>query len=218
MKTFKMLLAAALIGGSAALGSAAPAQADRLGVTLGDGVVSVQYRDYRGRGQLTVRPRNVEAGDRVTLIGRDLPPGARLTLAVGRNPSRLERLRTVRSDLNGRVFATVTVPEWVRPGRNLFFALQVPGGGRTLALSRPVQVVDRGDDDRDEQITVTGVLLDPTATCPRLAGDDGRIYALAGNIRQFDTGDRVRVTGELADTSICNQRRTIDIDRIREAE
>ena len=27
----------------------------------------------------------------------------------------------------------------------------------------------------------------------------GRIYALAGNIRQFDTGDRVRVTGEVTD-------------------
>ena len=218
MKTFRMLLAAALIGGGAAFGAAAPAQADRLGVTLGNGVVSVQYGDYRGRGQLTVRPRNVEAGQRVTLIGRDLPPGARLTLAVGRNPSRLERLRTVRSDLNGRVFATVSVPEWVRPGRNLFFALQVPGGGRTLALSRPVQVVDREEDGGDERISVTGVLLDPTATCPRLAGDDGRIYALAGNIRAFDTGDRVRVTGELADVSVCNQRRTIDIDRIREAD
>ena len=218
MMKFKMLLAAALLGGCTAFGTTGIAQADMLGVKLSDGVVSVQYGDYRGRGRLAVRPGEVEAGGRVTLVGRDLPPGARLTLAVGRNPSRLERLRTVRSDLDGRVFATVTVPEWVRPGRNLFFALPVPNGGRTLALSRPVQVADSDEDGGDEQIVVTGVLLDPTATCPRLAGDDGRIYALAGSLRRFETGDRVRVTGELTDASSCNQRRTIDIERIREAD
>jgi len=79
-------------------------------------------------------------------------------------------------------------------------------------------VVDSGRDEADERITVTGELLAPTATCPRLAGDDGRIYALAGSLRQFDTGDRVRVTGELAEVSICNQRRTISVERIRSAE
>lgn len=91
-------------------------------------------------------------------------------------------------------------------------------GGRIVAQARPIRVLDRDDEDRDDRITVTGELLAPSATCPRLAGDDGRIYALAGSLRQFETGDRVRVSGELAEVSICNQRRTIAVERIRSAE
>lgn len=111
---------------------------------------------------------------------------------------------------------SVRVPDWARPGRNLFFALETPGG-RTVALSRPIRIVE-AEDEGDERITVTGELLAPSATCPRLAGDDGRVYALAGSLRNFDTGDRVRVTGEIADVSICNQRRTIEVERIRSGE
>lgn len=225
MNKLNRLLAAAVMGASAALLPAAAARADTLGVQIGPGGVAVQsgdyrgdYRgDFRGRGRLYARPGEVSPGDTVTLIGRDLPPGARLTLAAGRNPARLEAVRSLRSDFSGRIFARVGVPEWARPGRPLFFAIQIPGGGRTLALSQPVQIADDGEGD-SQQITVTGELLDPGATCPRLAGDDGRVYALTGSLRQFETGDHVRVTGEISDSSICNQRRTIDIERIREAD
>jgi hypothetical protein len=136
---------------------------------------------------------------------------------AGRNPARLETIRTVRTDAAGRLYLRVRVPEWARPGRNLFFALQTEGG-RIVALARPIRVVDRGKNEAGDRITVTGELLSPSATCPRLAGDDGRIYALAGSLRQFETGERVRVTGELAEVSICNQRRTIAVERIRSAE
>lgn len=222
MTKVKMLLVAALMASGAAMLPAGATQAAETGVGAGYGPIAVQYDSYRGRGWLSVRPGEAEPGDRVTVIGRGLPPGARMVLAVGRSPSRLERVQMVRSDMAGRVFARAIVPEWARPGRPVFFALQIPRLGRTLALSRPVRVIDSGEDngqdDGGDTVTVTGELLEPTATCPRLAGDDGRIYALAGSLRQFDTGDRVRVTGELADVSTCNSRRTIDIERIRDAE
>jgi hypothetical protein len=78
-------------------------------------------------------------------------------------------------------------------------------------------VVENGGDVEDA-ITMTGELLSPSATSPRLAGDDGRIHALAGSLRQFDIDDRVRVTGELAEVSIRDRRRTIAVERIRSAE
>lgn len=216
MKKLNMLLAAALLGGAAMMPAGA---AQAASIQLDNGGISVQYGDRYSRGRLIVRPEAVDQDSRVTLIGRDLPPFARLLVSAGRNPDRLRTVRAVRTDANGRVFLRVDVPEWARPGRPLFFALTTPGG-RVLAQARPVRVLDAGEYDNggNVRINVTGTLLDASATCPRLAGDDGRIYALAGNTREFDTGDRVRVTGELADVSTCNQRRTIDVERIREAD
>jgi hypothetical protein len=209
MMKLNMLLAAALLSSGAAI---MPEQS-----AFAQSAVEAQYRDPYARGRLSVQPAEVEAGDRVTLQARGLRPGMRLRLVAGRNPARLALIRTVRADAAGRLYLRVRVPEWARPGRPLFFALETPGG-RIVAQARPVRVVDRDRDESDERITVTGELLAPSATCPRLAGDDGRIYALAGSLRDFDTGDRVRVTGELAEVSICNQRRTIAVERIRSAE
>lgn len=209
MMKLNMLLAAALLSSGAAM---MPEQS-----AFAQSAVEAQYRDPYARGRLSVQPAEVEAGDRVTLQARGLRPGMRLRLVAGRNPARLALIRTVRADAAGRLYLRVRVPEWARPGRPLFFALETQGG-RIVAQARPVRVVDRDRDESDERITVTGELLAPSATCPRLAGDDGRIYALAGSLRDFDTGDRVRVTGELAEVSICNQRRTIAVERIRGAE
>jgi hypothetical protein len=209
MMKLNMLLAAALLSSGAAM---MPEQS-----AFAQSAVEAQYRDPYARGRLSVQPAEVEAGDRVTLQARGLRPGMRLRLVAGRNPARLALIRTVRADAAGRLYLRVRVPEWARPGRPLFFALETQGG-RIVAQARPVRVVDRDRDESDERITVTGELLAPSATCPRLAGDDGRIYALAGSLRDFDTGDRVRVTGELAEVSICNQRRTIAVERIRSAE
>lgn len=216
MTRLKMLLAATLISGSATLLTVASPLAAQVGVAVGDGAVEVQYGERDQRGKMFVRPDVLEQGDRVRISARDLRPFARLVLSAGRNPARLDTVRAVQADANGRLFINVRLPDWARPGRNLFFALETRGG-RTVALSRPIRVVD-SEDEGDDRITVTGELLEPTATCPRLAGDDGRIYALAGSLRDFDSGDRVRVTGEMAETSICNQRRTIDVERIRSAE
>lgn len=215
MKKLKLLFAVALLSGSAALLPADAAQAQSPDGDAGRGVILAQH-DVYARGRLFVRPGEAKIGDRVTLIGRDLRPGMRLYLVAGRNPARLSRLQSLRADAAGRIYLRVRVPEWARPGRNLFFALQTPGG-RIVAQARPLRVLDI-DDDADQSITVTGELLSPSATCPRLAGDDGRVYALAGSLGQFETGDRVRVTGELAEVSICNQRRTIEVERIRSAE
>jgi hypothetical protein len=217
MNKLNMWLAAALLGGSAALMPVAAAPVNTFDAWSGTGVIEIQNRESYARGRLFVSPREAEPGESVTLSGRGLPPGVRLQLVAGRTPSRLALVQTVRVDDYGQISELSRVPEWARPGRNLFFALQTRGG-RLVALARPVQVVESDNDAQDEQITVTGELLAPTATCPRLAGDDGRIYALAGSLRQFETGDRVRVTGELAELSICNQRNTIEVERIRGVE
>lgn len=84
-------------------------------------------------------------------------------------------------------------------------------------MAWPIRVM-AADEQSAERITVTGELLRPNATYPRLAGEDSRVFALAGSLGGFEACDRVRVTGELADVWIRRRRRTIDVDRIRSAE
>lgn len=212
MNKSKMLIAATLFSSSAALFPAGSALAHSPSVEVQVGGYSDVYR----RGRLSVRPTVVDVDTRLTLAARDLRPLSRLVLVAGRSPARLQTVRIVRTDANGRLLVRINVPDWARPGRNLFFALQTPGG-RIVAQAPPIRIMDDEEDDEDNSVTITGELLDPSATCPRLAGDDGRIYALAGSLRQFETGDRVQVTGELTEVSVCQQRRTVTIVRIRDA-
>lgn len=213
MNKLNMLIAATIVSSSAALVPVGSALADTVRVE----VHTSGYSDVYRRGRLSVRPSVADVDTRLTLSARGLRPLSRLVLVAGRSPSRLQTIRSVRTDANGRLFVRMSVPAWAQPGRNLFFALQT-SGGRIVAQAQPIQIVDDEEDEEDNSITVTGELLDPSATCPRLAGDDGRIYALAGSLRQFETGDRVQVTGEPTEVSICQQRRTITVERIRDAQ
>jgi hypothetical protein len=63
-------------------------------------------------------------------------------------------------------------------------------------------------------IEVKGVLTDEGVECQALRADDGTLYTLSGKLRGFKTGDRVRVTGTVAEVSICQQGITIEIRKI----
>jgi hypothetical protein len=65
-----------------------------------------------------------------------------------------------------------------------------------------------------EPVTIEGVLTDEGVTCPAMRGDDGELYTLAGDIGDLQPGQRVRVTGEVAEMSICMQGTTIEVGEI----
>jgi hypothetical protein len=65
-----------------------------------------------------------------------------------------------------------------------------------------------------DPVTIEGVLTDEGVTCPAMRGDDGELYTLAGDIGELQPGQRVRVTGEVAEMSICMQGTTIGVDDI----
>jgi LysM repeat protein len=66
-------------------------------------------------------------------------------------------------------------------------------------------------------LDITGTLTWEGVTCPAMRGDDGRLYTLAGDIRGFEPGDRVRVQGQRAQVSVCMQGTTLEVERIRAA-
>jgi len=65
-----------------------------------------------------------------------------------------------------------------------------------------------------DPVTIEGVLTDEGVTCPALRGDDGELYTLAGDIGDLQPGQRVRVTGEVAEMSMCMQGTTIALHEI----
>jgi hypothetical protein len=70
-----------------------------------------------------------------------------------------------------------------------------------------------------EENGIVGVLTDEGAECPAMRGDDGTLYTLMprGVTDGFAVGDRVRIIGNEADVSICQQGTTIDVERIERA-
>jgi hypothetical protein len=74
----------------------------------------------------------------------------------------------------------------------------------------PVDPIDR------RLVEVTGVLTDEGVECPALRTGDGTLYTLAGDLEEFKVGDRVRVTGRIAEVSICQQGTTLEVVAIEE--
>jgi LysM repeat protein len=165
--------------------------------------------------RLTFSPAAGSPSTLVELRGQGYRPFARLRLLVGRTAYDLRRYSIVRANRRGRVLASVELPEWARPGRRVFFALQsLDGTSRTVA--GPFRVVGRPRPS--ERLTVTGTIVSGGVECPLLRSDDGRRYSLTGDLGGFGRGDRVEVIGRLAEVSICMQGPTLEVRRISEAE
>lgn len=64
---------------------------------------------------------------------------------------------------------------------------------------------------------ITGVITREGVECPALRTDRGDLYTLAGDIEPFAPGDRVTVTGPVAEVSFCQQGTTIEVRSIRAA-
>lgn len=121
---------------------------------------------------------------------------------------------------DGRVYTLVGVFDPLSPGERV----QVVGREAQSATCRQgttIHVRQLNYVGRPVQppasVEITGTLTWEGTTCPAMRGDDGRLYTLAGDIEDFVPGDRVRVQGPRAETSICMQGTTLEIRRIRPA-
>ena len=64
-------------------------------------------------------------------------------------------------------------------------------------------------------VAVRGTLTGEGVECQALRGSDGQLYTLTGNLKGFNIGDRVRVSGSFAEVSTCQQGRTITVEKIQ---
>lgn len=92
-------------------------------------------------------------------------------------------------------------------------ALRCAGAAIFIAVAATSASADTNE-PMSEPLTIEGVLTDEGVTCPALRGDDGELYTLAGDIGELQPGQRVRVTGEVAEMSMCMQGTTIALGDI----
>jgi Protein of unknown function (DUF5818) len=69
-----------------------------------------------------------------------------------------------------------------------------------------------------QSITVTGKLTDEGVECKAMRGDDGKLYTLTGDLKDFRTGAYVKVTGRIAEMSNCMQGTTLSVEKIERAK
>ncbi|MBI5190799.1 MAG: hypothetical protein HZA22_09000 [Nitrospirae bacterium] len=63
-------------------------------------------------------------------------------------------------------------------------------------------------------VQVTGTLTAEGVECQALRGDDGTLYTITRRPEGFKVGDRVQVSGMVAEISFCMQGTTISVTRM----
>ena len=89
--------------------------------------------------------------------------------------------------------------------------------GTTIEVQSIKDDKSRGNENRTRVVRIAGTLTDEGVECQALETDNGTVYTLIGNLRDFEVGDRVRVVGKVAEVSICQQGTTLEILNIRPA-
>ena len=75
-------------------------------------------------------------------------------------------------------------------------------------------VEHRSTAQQSQSMTVTGKLTNEGVECKAMRGDDGKLYTLTGDLKGFRLGDRVKVTGRIAEMSTCMQGTTLGVEKI----
>lgn len=88
---------------------------------------------------LSVSPRQGAPGAEIRIEAVGLPPNQRIRLGAGPVDSEYEIIAETRSDGQGRVEATVSVPSWAEPGDRFIFVAETPDH-ETKVLSDPFEV------------------------------------------------------------------------------
>jgi hypothetical protein len=89
--------------------------------------------------------------------------------------------------------------------------------GTTIEVQSIKDDKSQGNENRTRVVRITGTLTDAGVECQALETDNGTVYTLTGNLRDFEVGDRVRVVGKVAEVSICQQGTTLQVLNIRPA-
>lgn len=122
-----------------------PAGEDATGPATGSADPAAQPGDTAPAAEpaLSVSPRQGAPGTEIRIEAVGLPPNQRIRLGTGPVESEYEIIAETRSDGQGRVAATVSVPSWAEPGDRFIFVAETPDH-ETKVLSDPFEVTGPG--------------------------------------------------------------------------
>jgi hypothetical protein len=149
-------------------------------------------------------------GASIDVHGAGYPAGAVVQIGIGQPDSEFSIVHTATADADGRVHASVTVPNWAMRGHPYVVVLESVDP-RERVITEPFVVGAPGDN-----ISVIGTLTDEGVECPAMRGRGGELYTLAVQDVEFEVGTRVRVTGTIAEVAVCMQGTTIQVETIEE--
>ena len=162
----------------------------------------------------TVTPRSGQSGTVVTLRATGMPAITPVRIGLGATEAGFEEIGQAMTTDGGELSLTVTVPSWVRPNLTHIFIVFdfyfVP-----IAVSDEFFVLAP-----DGTVVREGRIMNSVGECsaPALLTDGGVLYTLVGDISGFEAGDRVRVEGGIAASTLCPKGATIEVQRIRPDE
>jgi LysM repeat protein len=164
----------------------------------------------------SVSPQRGAPGTIVEVAASGFPPAVPLRLLAGSQVSTLQEFQQVTSDRSGSAKLSARIPAWAAAKGTLVFAFETQDG-RLRAVSDTFRVTS-APQPSSGTVSVVGTLTREGVECQAMRGDDGKLYTLPGDLpRGFGPGDRVRVVGEVAEASYCQQGTTISRARISQA-
>ncbi|MBW3563603.1 MAG: hypothetical protein KY459_02650 [Acidobacteria bacterium] len=147
-------------------------------------------------------------GEMVTVTGQGFPPDTEVIIGAGPPRSEYDVIERGRTDETGRIERQVAIPRSATSSDSYLFVVATPDA-RIKALSSPLAVTG-GSNDGDT-ITVTGQITDEGVECLAMRTEDGTLYTLGSSNEELTPGDRVRVTGSIAEMSFCMQGTTLNV-------
>jgi hypothetical protein len=160
----------------------------------------------------SISPRGAPVDGAVTLSMAGLPPLQAVRIGFG-SFGQYEVVGRAEADELGNISVNLRVPTWAqRDGVHFFFVSL--GGQVARALSDPFHVTAP-----DGIARIAGTInSEPAMGCVGLVGPYDTLYTLAGDVRGWSPGQRVQVTGTVADSAPCGgEGLPISVREIRQA-
>jgi hypothetical protein len=164
--------------------------------------------------QIAFTPDGGPVGTPVTVSAQGFAPEQAVVIGFGPPESEYEVIERVRTDGFGNVTATVEVPDWAEAGRSYVWVVAEPDAQPKVIADDHFRVRAGGTAPGDT-VRIRGTVTGAGVECPAVRTDRGRLYTLATrDLQDVAEGDRVVVTGTLADVSTCMQGTTVAVTRI----
>lgn len=85
----------------------------------------------------------------------------------------------------------------------------------SIALGAQGNKPENKPEGKQDMVTLVGTLTDEGVECQAFRARGNQLFTLTGDLGGFQTGDRVRVVGSVAEVSTCQQGTTVVVRSIR---
>ncbi len=147
----------------------------------------------------------------MTLTTGGMPAITPVRIGIGATQVGFEEIGQALTTERGELTIDVEVPDWADPSfAHVFIVFDFYFA--PIALSSEFFVLGP-----DGNVSREGRIMNDVPECeaPALLTDDGILYALTGDLKEFVAGDRVAVEGKISSSSLCARDAGIEVTEIQ---